>query len=82
LHPEEKVFGSRGLRGEDFGTAQLTADELDITIDHVLTHELGGWGVSSGGDPIDYQPELGNSQFIEYLLNNWDLSPAPGEAFR
>lgn len=81
LSLDEPVFGPEGVLGNDFGTAVLTEDELSITVDHLLVHELGGWGASSGGDPIDYQPNLGTSDFIEYVLNNWALNNAPGEAF-
>lgn len=81
LSLDEPVFGPEGVLGDDFGTAVLTEDELNITVDHLLVHELGGWGASSGGDPIDYQPNLGTFDFIEYVLNNWTLNNAPGEAF-
>ncbi len=77
----DKVFGADGILGDSFGTASFTDDELNITVDHLLLHEFGGWGASSGGDPIDYQPQLGNSDFIEYVLNNWELTHAPGENF-
>ena len=78
---DEPVFGPEGILGGDFGTAVLTEDELDITVDDLLLHASGGWGTSTGGDPIDYQPNLGASDFIEYVLNNWSLSNAPGEVF-
>lgn len=78
---EAHVFGPDGLLGEDFGPAVLTDDELDMTVDDLLLHQLGGWGSSSGGDPIDYQPALAPVDFISYVLQNWDLDHAPGEAF-
>lgn len=81
LSLEDPVFGPNGILGNDFGTATFTADELDITVDHLLMHVHGGWGSSSGGDPIDYQPSLENGAFLEYVLNNWTLAHAPGEAF-
>ncbi|WP_318309218.1 serine hydrolase domain-containing protein [Flagellimonas crocea] len=81
LSLDDHVFGEDGLLGEDFGTAVLTADELNITVDHLLLHASGGWGTSTGGDPIDYQPALGPMDFISYVLENWTLSHAPGEAF-
>lgn len=78
LNLSDKVFGPDGILGDDFGTAVLTADELEITVDHLLIHGLGGWSVATGGDPIDYEPQLEANAFIEYVLNNWDLSYAPG----
>lgn len=77
----DKIFGPNSLLGADFGTATLTNDELNMTLDHLLTHELGGWSVATGGDPIDYQPQLNSDDFIAYILNNWNLSYAPGNGF-
>lgn len=73
LNLEDKVFGPDGVLGNNFGTATLTEQELQITIDHLLHNSFGGWGVASGGDPIDYAPSYDNDQFIEYVLNEWDL---------
>ena len=76
----DKVFGPDGILGDDFGTAVLTSNELEITVDHLLIHGAGGWGTVSG-DPIDRQPQLDSDGFIEYILNNWDLPNAPGTSF-
>ncbi|MFK7925583.1 MAG: serine hydrolase domain-containing protein [Bacteroidia bacterium] len=73
LNLTDKVFGPTGILGENFGTATLSSQELEITVDHLLHNSFGGWGVASGGDPIDYFPEYDNDQFLEYVLNNWDL---------
>lgn len=81
LSLDDKVFGADGVLGNNFGTATFTQNHLDITVDHLLLHELGGWGTSSGGDPIDYQPDFDPSQFIEYTINNWPLVNSPGQAF-
>ncbi|MAU72332.1 MAG: hypothetical protein CML04_09565 [Pseudozobellia sp.] len=81
LSRDDKVFGPDGILGDAFGTAILTENELKITIDHLLIHGGGGWAASSGGDPIDYEPQLDSNDFIEYLLNNWDLSHAPGDSY-
>ncbi len=80
LSVTDKVFGLDGVLGDDFGSATLTEDEMEITIDHLLTHESGGWG-STTGDPIDMQPQLGDDEFIEYILNNHDLTNAPGKGY-
>lgn len=73
LNLDDKVFGPSGILGNKFGTATLTDQELEITVDHLLHNSFGGWGVASGGDPIDYFPSYNNDEFIEYLLNEWDL---------
>lgn len=76
----DKVFGPNGVLGDDFGTAVLSPNELEITVDHLLIHGSGGWGTQSG-DPIDREPQLNADQFIEYILNNWNLPNAPGTNF-
>lgn len=81
LAVSDNVFGPGGILGDDFGTAILTTEELSMTVDHLLMHASGGWGVSSGGDPIDYEPQLEGNAFIEYVLNNWELQNAPGTSF-
>ena len=74
LNLDDRVFGPTGILGANFGTATLTDQELQITVDHLLHNSFGGWGVASGGDPIDYFPDYDNDQFIEYVLNTWDLT--------
>lgn len=74
LNLDDKVFGPTGILGDNFGTATLSAQELEITVDHLLHNSFGGWGVASGGDPIDYVPDYDSKQFIEYVLNEWDLT--------
>lgn len=73
LNLDDKVFGPAGILGNNFGSASLSSQELEITVDHLLHNSFGGWGIASGGDPIDYFPEYDNDQFIEYVLNNWEL---------
>ena len=77
---DDKVFGPDGLLGDNFGTAQLSQRALSITLDHLLLHGLGGWG-NVTGDPIDHQPQLDRDGFIEYIINNWELSNEPGTTF-
>lgn len=74
LNLDDKVFGDSGILGSSFGTATLSDQELQITVDHLLHNSFGGWGIASGGDPIDYFPDYNNDQFIEYVLNEWDLT--------
>mgnify|MGYP001067161982 CR=1 FL=1 len=81
LSLNDKVFGPDGILGDDFGTASLTADELEITVDHLLIHGAGGWSVATGGDPIDFEPQLQGNDFLEYVFNNWDLTNTPGTSF-
>lgn len=81
LSLSDKIFGEDGIYGTSFGTKPYSSRLLEITLEDLLHHTLGGWGISSGGDPIDYQPQLDDSSFIGYVLDNWDLSYEPGTQF-
>lgn len=77
---DDKIFGINGLLGDDFGTP--SDDRVyDITVDHLLYNTGGGWGVSSGGDPIDYSPDLDQKEFIEYVFEFWPLTEDPGTSY-
>ena len=76
----DKIFGMDGLLGDDYGTP--SDDRVyDITVDHLLYNTGGGWGVASGGDPIDFAPERNHQEFIEYVLEVWPLTHNPGAEY-
>ncbi len=77
----DKIFGEGSILGPSFGNKSYSNRVLAITLEDLLHHTIGGWGVSSGGDPIDYYPALDDSEFIGYVLDNWDLSYEPGTQF-
>lgn len=77
----DTIFGEGGIFGTRFGTKPYGNRLLAITLEDLLHHTLGGWGGASGGDPIDYEPQLGDSAFIGYVLDNWNLSYEPGTQF-
>lgn len=80
LNLTDRIFGPDGVLGDTFGTAVPADNQLDITVDDLLIHAAGGWGTVSG-DPIDREPQLNATAFIEYILNNWKLPNAPGTQF-
>ena len=80
LSLDDTVFGANGILGNEFGSAVFTENELQITIDHLLIHGAGGWGTVSG-DPIDQNPQMNSNEFIEYIINNWDLPNDPGDSY-
>lgn len=77
----DKIFGPESIFGNQFGSLQYSDKLLEITLEDLLHHTLGGWGVASGGDPIDYEPQRNDADFISYVLDNWDLTYAPGTEF-
>jgi len=82
LSLSDKVFGPDSILGDNFGSAVLSANELNVTIDHLLLHQQGGWWTSVGGfDVIDYAPNLSNADFFEYIFTNAELTSSPGTTF-
>ena len=76
----DKVFGTEGLLGDEYGMP-TDVRVYEITVDQLLYNIGGGWGVASGGDPIDYAPEKNQKEFIEYLFSDWPLAQDPGTAY-
>lgn len=77
----DSIFGEGGIFETRFGTKPYGDRLLAITLEDLLHHTLGGWGTDSGGDPIDYYPNLNDPDFIGYVLDNWTLSYEPGTQF-
>lgn len=73
LAMSDKVFGPGSIFGERFGSTPYSDRVLAITVESLLHHRFGGWGVSSGGDPIDYNSQMNDDEFIGYVLDNWPL---------
>lgn len=81
LSLSDKVFGQGSIFGMNHDTQPYSNRLQSITLENLLHHTFGEWGVSSGGDPIDYQPQLNDADFISYVIDNWPLSYEPGEQF-
>jgi CubicO group peptidase (beta-lactamase class C family) len=76
LSPTDRVFGEHGILSE----YQLPANDQfvgEITIDHLLTHTVGGWG-NSENDPMNLHQDLDHRQLIAWTLENLPLSQQPG----
>ncbi|WP_343703583.1 serine hydrolase domain-containing protein [Chitinophaga sp.] len=77
LELTDKVFGATGLLGDTLGTLPYPAYVGDITVEHLLRHEGGGWGNSSN-DPAFAQSTLNIDQLIGWAIDNRPLATAPG----
>jgi CubicO group peptidase (beta-lactamase class C family) len=83
LSPTDRVFGEHGILSE----YQLPANDRfigEITLDHLLTHTVGGWGNGWGGgkdDPMFDHPDMDHRQLIAWTLENLPLSQQPGTAY-
>jgi D-alanyl-D-alanine carboxypeptidase len=81
LNIDSKVFGATGVLGTVYGTQPYSANLGNITVKQLLKHIGGGWGASSGGDPIDVNPTFDNTQFTNWVLNNKPVANAPGTKY-
>lgn len=73
----DKVFGTGALLDTVLGTRPYPAYVEDITVEHLLRHEGGGWGNSSN-DPAFAQSALNIDQLIGWAIDNRPLAHAPG----
>ena len=77
----DKVFGTGGLLGTTYGTPPYSANLSNITVSHLLKNTSGGWGGSSGGDPIDQNPQMDNAAFFNWVIKNKPVQYAPGTRY-
>ncbi len=78
---EDKIFGTSSLLGDNYGSKPLSSKVKKLTLNHLLHNTGGGWGVASGGDPIDYNPQMKADDFITYVLDQWPITNEPGSTF-
>jgi CubicO group peptidase (beta-lactamase class C family) len=75
----DRVFGERGILSE----YQLPANDQfieEITIDHLLTHTVGGWS-NDKHDPMNVHLDMDHRHLIAWTLENMPLSQQPGARF-
>lgn len=78
---DDKIFGSDGLLGDDYGTQRPYRQYItDLTVKHCLSHHVGGWGNASN-DPTGLRNNLDAPALISYIIDNVSLSAAPGSSY-
>jgi CubicO group peptidase (beta-lactamase class C family) len=78
LHLNDKIFGTSGILGADFGGPQYGPYVEEITVEHLLTHTCGGWP-GNEYDPLDRFPEMSAPELISWTIANVALDHRPGE---
>lgn len=76
----DKVFGTSGILGTDYGTPPYGPYITDITVEQLLHHTGGGWGNSSN-DPMFANREMNVYSLLNWLVDNRPLERAPGMAW-
>jgi len=80
IHMTDKVFGTGGILGTDYGTQPYGPNITNITIDELLHHTAGGWQ-NDGTDPMFTNPTMTAAQLISWTLNNRPLTNSPGTTY-
>ena len=80
LQLSQRVFGTDGALGNDFGPFNPVSRIEDVTVEHLLTHTAGGWS-NDANDPMFSRPELGHSELIAWTLRTHPLNAQPGTNF-
>jgi CubicO group peptidase (beta-lactamase class C family) len=78
VHLSNKLFGSGGILGTDYGGPPYQRYIEEITVDHLLTHTCGGWP-GNEEDPLLRFPDMNNAELIEWTIRNVPLNHRPGE---
>lgn len=79
LSLDQKVFGDDGILGNDYGEVPPGSNKDLITVRHLMEHE-SGW-TNTPYDPMFSPVGVTQSQIIQGVLANWDLTHYPGEAY-
>ena len=79
LRIDDTVFGLHGILGTRYGRQPYARDIERITVDHLLTHSSGGWGLEN--DPMFSNPSMSQAELISWALDTQPLSNSPGRAF-
>jgi len=79
LSPTDRVFGEHGILSEYQPPA---SDQYvgEITINHLLTHTVGGWG-NDQDDPMFAHRDMDHRHLIAWTLENLPLLRQPGTRY-
>jgi CubicO group peptidase (beta-lactamase class C family) len=76
----DRVFGSGGVLGTEFGDPSRKRFVPEITVEHLLTHTGGGWP-NDGTDPMFRNPGMSHAQLIAWAIADLPLANPPGSHF-
>ena len=76
LRLSDRLFGSGGILGTEYGRPPYRAHIDEITVEHLLTHTAGGWQ-NDEHDPMFSHPEFSHKELITWTLANQPLEFPP-----
>lgn len=77
LNLSDRVFGSVGILSTKYGKPPYKTYVPDITVDHLLTHTIGGWAADDN-DPMFHDNGWDQSKLISSTIDNKPLTSQPG----
>ena len=75
-----KVFGRHGMLGTRYGSQPNKAWQLELTVDHLLTHTSGAWP-NNQDDPMFSYPYWSMTQLINHTLDHAQNTAQPGTQY-
>ncbi|MBX2925469.1 MAG: beta-lactamase family protein [Chitinophagaceae bacterium] len=79
LDMNQKVFGTGGILGTQYGKQPYKQHVENIKLSDLLRHTIGGWGQDN--DPAFFEKSMNEESVINYTLDNLTLTKAPGTSF-
>jgi CubicO group peptidase (beta-lactamase class C family) len=86
LKLDSRVFGPNSILGDDYYLTHFALRAPDrsiveqITIEHLLTHTVGGWG-NVANDPMFSNKEMSHRELIAWTLTHMPLTVPPGNSY-
>jgi len=77
----DKVFGKFGILTNRFNKVKKNYYLEQVTVQHLLTHMVGGWG-NDVDDPMFANNKMDHNQLIYWTLENRRLKKSPGDNFK
>jgi CubicO group peptidase (beta-lactamase class C family) len=77
LKQTDLVFGAQGILRSYPPVSDATKN---LTVNHLLTHSIGGWG-NRANDPMFMYRDASHAELIAWVLKNLSLSAMPGASY-
>lgn len=78
LKLSDKVFGTNGILGTQYGKTPYGKNIGQITVQHLLEHTSGGWN-NKKDDPMFSHGSMNHAELISWVLDNRALDNEPGK---
>ncbi|CAN5625933.1 hypothetical protein BH09CHL1_BH09CHL1_06740 [soil metagenome] len=70
LNFDDLVFGADGWLGKKYGALSYSANQVSITIDHLLHHTVEGWHDTNTFSVMFSQPTISRDDLISWVMDN------------